>query len=461
MNYLAQYLKTTYNGEYYQLFFMLYIGSICILYMTRPSIPTTLIKYSLPVLLNNNQNKSLTLNYNTISTIFTHKISSNDSFVYIKKQDQVEQIIWQNITVKSGDNLSSIFLQVGLDASDVYKIVHSGEGADHLLNLKPGQIIKFGFSNKIISKPTLKQLDLQLNSTTKLTITEKTTIYTAKIYNEKIKFRQAYAFGRITSSLFEAGLRANLSEKLMMELSDIFSWDIDFSLDLQVGDLFKLIYKEVCLDGNKIADGEILAAEITNKGLTLQAIRYTDDTGMSNFYRPNGESMHNVAFMRDPVKNAYISSRFNLEREHPILKTKRPHLGVDYAAAQGTPIMATGDGTVNFIGIKGGYGRTIMLTHASEYTTVYAHMSKYGNGIEQGKSIKRGDIIGYVGKSGLATGPHLHYEFIVNGIHHDPLSMTLPNSKHLLERCLSDFNSKMEPLVRRLNTLENNILLSK
>ena len=323
-----------------------------------------------------------------------------------------------------------------------------------MLDLKPNQTIQFGFSNKIIDKNSLRQLDLQLSPTTNLIITATTTGYETKINIREIESRRAHACGKITSSLFEAGLRANLSEKLIMELSYIFGWDIDFSLDLRVGDRFKLIYEESYLEGNKITDSNVLAAEITNRGKILRAIRYTDDTGVSNFYTPNGESMHRT-FIRSPVNFSYISSKFSPKRKHPILQTKRPHRGVDYAAPKGTPIIATGDGKVSFVGIKGSYGRTIILIHAGKYTTLYAHMSKYKNGIEQGKRIKQGDIIGYIGKSGLATGPHLHYEFRVNGIHRNPLSMTLPKSKPLLKKYLSDFKSKMRPLVISLDKLKD------
>lgn len=290
MNNLVKYLKSTYDNKHCQLFFMLCIGIICILYMTGSSMPMIPIKDSLPVLSNNNQTKSITPNSNAISTVFSNEMSSNDSLM-IKKQNKVEQLIWHNITVKSGDNLSLIFPQVGLDASDVYEITHSGEDVKHLLNLKPDQIIKFGFLHKSDGKPILKQLDSQLNLTDHLTITSTATGYNPNIYIREIEFRQAYAHGMITSSLFEAGLRANLSGKLMMKLSDIFNCDIDFSLDLQAGDIFKLIYEEGYLDGNKVTNGKILAAEITSRGRTLQAIRYTDDTGMSNFYRPNSKSI--------------------------------------------------------------------------------------------------------------------------------------------------------------------------
>ncbi|NQY51162.1 MAG: peptidoglycan DD-metalloendopeptidase family protein [Piscirickettsiaceae bacterium] len=458
INYLEQYkLSAIDKSKYYKLFvlsFLFCIGTIYMLQMTNLSKLITPIRNLLPLSLNNNRSTSPILTSNTITTISNNQISRDDSFIDTKKQDQVEQLNWRKIIVKSGDNLSSILFQVGLNTNDVYKIVHLGKNVKPLLDLKPNQTIQFGFSNKIIDKNSLRQLDLQLSPTTNLIITATTTGYETKINIREIESRRAHACGKITSSLFEAGLRANLSEKLIMELSYIFGWDIDFSLDLRVGDRFKLIYEESYLEGNKITDSNVLAAEITNRGKILRAIRYTDDTGVSNFYTPNGESMHRT-FIRSPVNFSYISSKFSPKRKHPILQTKRPHRGVDYAAPKGTPIIATGDGKVSFVGIKGSYGRTIILIHAGKYTTLYAHMSKYKNGIEQGKRIKQGDIIGYIGKSGLATGPHLHYEFRVNGIHRNPLSMTLPKSKPLLKKYLSDFKSKMRPLVISLDKLKD------
>ena len=371
--------------------------------------------------------------------------------------EETQQLNWQEVTVKSGDNLSLIFPRVGLTARDVYNVAQLGNDVKPLLNLKPGQTIRFGFAPEVSDKNVLQQLDLQLNQTTNLLVTATDTGYEAQTTIRQVENRQTHAYGQITTSLFEAGLQAKLSDKLIMELAYIFGWDIDFALDIRVGDKFKLLYEENYLDGDKIADGNILAAEFTNRGKTFRAVRYTDDTGLSRFYAPNGDSMRK-AFSRSPVHFSRISSRFNPNRKHPILKTNRPHRGVDYAASRGTPILATGDGKVNFVGTKGGYGRTVVLTHGGKYTTLYAHMSKYKKGLKRGKRVKQGDTIGYIGSSGLATGPHLHYEFRVNGVHRNPLTVSLPKAEPLPKKYQADFKLKMQPLLASLETLDNTAL---
>jgi murein DD-endopeptidase MepM/ murein hydrolase activator NlpD len=276
--------------------------------------------------------------------------------------------------------------------------------------------------------------------------------YKTNLVTREVEKRQTHASGIIESSLFEAGIAAHLSDNLVMELAYVFGWDIDFALDLRQGDSFTVVYDEDYLEGNKIADGDILAAEFTNRGNTYRAVRYTDDKGSSHYFAPNGDSMRKT-FNRTPVHFSRISSKFNPNRKHPILKTSRPHQGVDYAAATGTPILATGDGKVDYVGRKGGYGRTVILSHGGKYTTLYAHMSKFKKGVNRGSRVKQGDVIGYLGMSGLATGPHLHYEFRVNGVHRNPLTVALPKAEPLPKKYRDDFDQKSLPLLAQLNNL--------
>lgn len=358
---------------------------------------------------------------------------------------------WQEVTVKSGDNLSLIFQSVGLGASDTHNIAQLGKDIKPLLNLRPGQVLRFGFDNTHDPK-TLQQLQLQLSAIKSLEIKLTADGYKTNLATREVEKRQTNATGTIESSLFEAGIAANLSDNLVMELAYVFGWDIDFALDLRQGDHFTVVYEEDYLDGNKIGDGDILAAEFTNRGNMYRAVRYTDSDGSSHYYTPKGESMRKT-FNRTPVHFSRISSRFNPNRKHPILKTNRPHQGVDYAAAIGTPILATGDGKVDFVGNKGGYGRTVILSHSGKYTTLYAHMSKFKKGINRGTRVKQGDVIGYLGMSGLATGPHLHYEFRVNGVHRNPLTVALPKAEALPKKYKNDFNQKSLPLLAQLNNL--------
>lgn len=358
---------------------------------------------------------------------------------------------WKEVTVTSGDNLSLLFPKVGLSARDVYNVAQTGDSIKPLLSLKPGQVLRFGLSQQD-GEPVLSILQLQLSPIETLQLTATENGYQTETLTRDIDSRQQQASGQIESSLFEAGLKAGLSDKLVMELAHIFGWDIDFALDLRQGDSFKVIFEESYLDGEKFDDGDILAAEFTNRGNTFRAIRFTDEQGNSHFYTPNGDSMRKT-FNRTPVHFSRISSRFNPNRKHPVLKTSRPHRGVDYAAATGTPILATGDGKVDFVGTKGGYGRTVILSHGGKYTTLYAHMSRYKSGLKHGQRVKQGQTIGYIGSSGLATGPHLHYEFRVNGVHHNPLTVTLPKAEPLNAKYMASFKQQSQPLIAQLDAL--------
>ena len=371
--------------------------------------------------------------------------------------ENIEAIVnWQEVTVKSGDNLSLIFPRVGLSARDVYNVAQLGKDIKPLLNLKPGQVLRFDIREQNDSK-VLQQLQLQLSPIEMFSVSSVDDTYQTKLNIRDVEQRQMHTSGTIESSLFGAGLEAGLSDKLIMELAYIFGWDIDFALDLRKGDSFTMIYSEDYLDGDKIADGAILAAEFTNHGKTFRAVRYTDENDRSQYYSPKGDSMRK-AFSRTPVHFSRISSKFNPNRKHPVLKTNRPHRGVDYAASRGTPILATGDGKINFRGTKGGYGRTVVLTHGGKYTTLYAHMSNFKKGLRVGSRVKQGQTIGFIGSSGLATGPHLHYEFRVNGVHRNPLTVSLPKAEALPKKYSADFETKSQPLLAQLDSLKNTSL---
>jgi murein DD-endopeptidase MepM/ murein hydrolase activator NlpD len=365
---------------------------------------------------------------------------------------EVSDLRWEEVTVASGDNLSLLFPKVGLSARDVYNVAQTGDSIKPLLSLKPGQVLRFGLSQQD-EQTSLSTLQLQMSPIETLQLTATDEGFETETLTRDVDSRQQQASGQIESSLFEAGLKAGLSDKLIMELAHIFGWDIDFALDLRQGDSFKVIFEESYLDGEKFEDGDILAAEFTNRGTTFRAIRFTNAEGDSHFYTPNGDSMRKT-FTRTPVHFSRISSRFNPNRKHPVLKTSRPHRGVDYAAATGTPILATGDGKVDFVGTKGGYGRTVILSHGGKYTTLYAHMSRYKKGLKHGQRVKQGQTIGYIGSSGLATGPHLHYEFRVNGVHHNPLTVALPKAEPLSAKYMASFKQQAQPLIAQLDSLD-------
>ena len=218
------------------------------------------------------------------------------------------------------------------------------------------------------------------------------------------------------------------------------------------GDRFALVFEEQFKDGEKIGEGPILAAEFTNRGRRIRTVRYVDPTGHTEYFSADGRSMRK-AFLRTPVNFTRISSRFSFNRRHPILHKMRAHRGVDYAAPRGTAVKASGDGRVVFAGRNGGYGRTVILKHGSTYTTLYSHLARFAKGIRSGKRVGQGQVIGYVGSTGLATGPHLHYEFRVRGVHRDPLKVKLPQAAPLAEEYLADFTTKAEPLFANLDLI--------
>jgi murein DD-endopeptidase MepM/ murein hydrolase activator NlpD len=261
--------------------------------------------------------------------------------------------------------------------------------------------------------------------------------------------RIVFRSGTITHSFYHTALQTGMPQPLIMELVDIFRWDIDFALNIRSGDSFIVAYEELYLKGEKIGDGHILAAEFNNADENYRAVRYRNSQGEAHYYTPDGRSLRQT-FLRAPVDFRRISSHFQKERLHPILGVKRPHKGVDYAAATGTPILAAGDGTVEFIGTKGGYGKTIVLKHDERYTTLYGHMSKFQKNLSQGSQVSQGDVIGYVGMTGMSTGPHRHYEFRIDGEHVDPVKVKLP--RPTLVAATEDFRRQTAPLLAQLDT---------
>ncbi len=363
---------------------------------------------------------------------------------------------WKNVTVKNGDSLSLIFSRQGLSPQQLHQVLSLGKEAKVLTRLFPGDKLKLN----ITDDKQLKALSYDIDQTKTLHITQRSDNiggYTATTEALQIETRTTNSSGVIDSSLFLGAQKAGLSDNLTMELAGIFGWDIDFALDIRKGDSFTVVYEEHYLDGKKLRNGKILAAEFNNRGKAYRAVRYTDSKGDSDYYSPDGKSMRK-AFLRTPVEFSRISSRFNLKRKHPVLNKIRAHKGVDYAAPRGTPIRATGEGKVVHRGNKGGYGRTIIIQHGSRYSSLYAHMKNYARGMKNGKRVKQGQIIGYVGSSGLATGPHLHYEFRLNGAVRNPLTVKLPDAAPLAKKYRADFNTKSRPYLAQLDVLKRSTL---
>jgi len=350
------------------------------------------------------------------------------------------------IKVSNGDTLSTLFAKAGLPPSTVHDVLASSKEAKQLARLRVGQALEFDIDDQ----GALRSLSSQVGPLQSVRIERSATGYSFKKEEIKPSVETRYAHGEINSSLFLAAKRAGLSHNLTMDLANIFGYDIDFALDIRQGDRFEVVFEEKTVDGKRVGTGNILAARFVNRGKTYTAVRYTSKSGTTSYYTADGASMRK-AFIRTPVDFARISSRFSNGRKHPILNKIRAHKGVDYAAPRGTPIKSAGDGKVILAGRKGGYGNTVIIQHGNRYRTLYAHMQGFAKGVRSGSAVKQGQIIGYIGTTGLSTGPHLHYEFQVDGVHVDPLGLKLPMADPIAKSELPRFMATSRPLMARMD----------
>lgn len=394
--------------------------------------------------------ETIQLNEQTLSQIHASVKNSGQEIVpqnvEIKEIPSATPLVETNIKIKSGHSLSAIFKKHQVSHQDLYRIMKKGKQAKILKNLQPGRSLAI----KSDDQGRLHSLSYQIDRLQSIHVNRINNDFIIEKLNKPVEKRTNFSEGLIQSSLFEAGKLAGLSDALVMEMAGIFGWDIDFALDIRQGDKFSILYEENFIEGKKYQTGTILAAEFTTQGKTFKAIRFTDNSGRTNYYTPEGLSMRKT-FLRTPVDFRRISSRFG-NRKHPVLNRMRLHKGVDYAARRGTPIQSSGDGKVIFKGRKGGYGRVVIVQHGSRYKTLYAHMNGFKRGIRVGKYVKQGQTIGFVGSSGRATGPHLHYEFRVNGTHRNPLTVKLPNAAPIKAAFKSDFMDHAERLISQLDT---------
>jgi murein DD-endopeptidase MepM/ murein hydrolase activator NlpD len=351
------------------------------------------------------------------------------------------------LIVERGDSLERLFRHNDLRLADLAAMVELEDASRYLKLLRPGDEIGITHDGDHVLS-----LEREIDDFNMLSIVQDGDGYSASKIPRNVDVRTVSAHGIIQTSLFEAGVEAGISDALTMNMAGIFQWDIDFIKDVRIGDEFTVIYEELWRDGKKLRNGNILAAEFVNQGKDFRAARYTDASGRSDYYTPKGRSVRK-AFLRAPVDFTRISSTFNLHRKHPILNTIRAHTGVDYAAPTGTPVKAAGDGKVIFRGKKGGYGNAVILKHGGNVTTLYGHLSRFGK-YRVGRRVQQGDIIGYVGMTGLATGPHLHYEYRIAGVHRNPRTVPLPPADPVPAESLADFKATVAPMWRQLDLYE-------
>lgn len=366
-----------------------------------------------------------------------------------------ETLIEKTVQVAPGDSLARIFAMQGIPERELALLLESKPLGPRLKNIFPGHNLRFTLNddNQLIklaySPGPLEMLAFERVGDS---------FIGHEVQREPERVR-TYKHATIDHSLFVASQRVGLSDALTMGIAQIFQWDIDFVLDIRKGDEFYVLFEELYLGDEFIGFGNILAAEFINQGDSYQALRYEDVFGQDGFYNPQGENMKK-AFLRAPVAFSRVSSNFNLRRKHPLFRRTMPHRGIDYAAPRGTPILAAGDGKVVTAAKTKSNGNYIVLQHGEQFVTKYLHLSKFGRGVRRGRKVEQGDIIGYVGSTGWATGPHLHYEFLVNDRHRNPRTVKLPDATPVPQDEFDRFTKQAAPLVALLNDYRQQIQLA-
>ena len=353
----------------------------------------------------------------------------------------------QVFEVEKNDTLLNLLKRSGIKDAFIRALIKTS-GSEKLAQIKVGDILEI--KNSVNGEP--KEIFLTSNELDGIKATYKNGFFTIKKFSRPLDKLERFASVTIENSLYESALSAGLSDSLIMDLIYIFGWDIDFIFDIRPGDKFDVLYEDYYWNGKQVKNADIKAARFLRGNKVFTAIRYYYEDGSKEYFSLMGKNVKK-AFLRTPVEFSYISSKYDLNRKHPVLNKIRAHTGVDYAAPKGTPIISTSSGTVSFIGNKGGYGKLIEIKHSEDYSTRYAHLNKFKKGLSLGDKVSQGEIIGFVGKTGLATGYHLHYEFRVNGMHTDPLTVKLPDAEPISDSEKERFQSLAVQMINRIDNL--------
>lgn len=363
--------------------------------------------------------------------------------------DLGNESFWQADQVRRDDTLASLMRRLSINNTEAIDFLHHDASASALSSqLRPGHFIQ----TQVNQDGELLKLEYEIDSNTTLKVERTTSGYQAQTAALSVETHQLLKSAEISSSLFAATDAADIPDSIAIQVADIFSGEIDFHSDLRKGDRFSVVYEADYNNGNLIKTGKVLATEFTNNGKTYRALIYRNPEGQMSYYTPEGKSLHK-SFLRSPLEFSRISSGFSLGRFHPVLQTMRAHKGVDFAAPTGTRIKATSDGVVGFVGTKGGYGNVIILQHQNGISTVYGHLSRFVSGLRKGMKVSQGEIIGFVGMTGLATGPHLHYEFLLRGQHRDPMTIALPATMPIEAKYSANFSATSSAFNSQLNLL--------
>ncbi|MCA0404225.1 MAG: peptidoglycan DD-metalloendopeptidase family protein [Proteobacteria bacterium] len=356
---------------------------------------------------------------------------------------------WQLVKIRRGDTMAVIFKRLGLSAQTLHNIMRDKTHAKILTRLKLDEQIQFLIKNK-----TLEKMVIPYSSIQTLEIYRDGARYKSKTNSQKTDSHNRFVSATVRGSLLNTAHRHNIHPKLIQQMTEILSSDINFAKEVRGGDQFSMIYNALYIGNKQVGTGDIIAVSYRKGSNTFQAVRHTNRQGRTDYYNPQGSSLKK-AFNRYPIRFSHISSTFSLSRYHPILHYRRPHKGVDLAAPIGTPILATGDGRIEIIGRQSGYGNMIKIKHNNNFSSIYGHMLRFQKGISKGTYVKRGQVIGYVGQTGLASGPHCHYEFHVNRQPRNPTTVSLPRGDAVPSRELARFKANSHTLLAQLKLFEN------
>lgn len=361
---------------------------------------------------------------------------------------------WTMVKAQKGDSLASVFKRVGLNRQILQKVLKNNKYAQTLAKIKPDQQLQF-----LIKDEVLEKLIFPISTAQFLVVAREKDAYSSKVQSRKMSSHDEYLTATVNGSLYGTAKRMNIPYKLIQQMTNIFNWEIDFIKDIRAGDQISMIYQAYYIDDKLVNTGDIIAVSYTNRGKRHQAIRHVNSAGEHEYFSPEGVSLKK-AFSRYPIKFSHISSTYSLSRLHPILHYRRAHKGVDLAAAIGTPIYATGDGYIQIIDRHNGYGNMIKISHDKMYSSLYAHLLRFQKGLSKGTRVRRGQIIGYVGQTGLADGPHCHYEFHINNQPKNPSTVALPRSSPVSGREMSSFKANGSKLLAQLKLYEEGNLIA-
>ena len=357
---------------------------------------------------------------------------------------------WREEKIQRGDTISSLLERLDVSNEDIADFLRSSKDSKGIRQLVPGRSVRA----KTTEDGELLSLRYLSSSDSMLAVDKESGTFRASDKSIPLELRTLMKSGEIRSSLFAATDAANIPDNIATQLADVFSSDIDFHQDLRKGDRFNVVYEVFYHNGEPVKTGRVLAAEFVNQGKAYRAVHFQDRDGRGGYYTPDGKNLRK-AFLRSPLEFSRVTSGFTNARYHPVLKEWRAHKGIDYGAPVGTRIKATADGSVEFVGKQGGYGNLVVLKHQGQYSTAYGHLSGFAKGLHKGSKVSQGDVIGFVGMTGLATGPHLHYEFKVAGVQRNPLSIALPTAFPIAAQYKSDFEKHAKQLAGSLELLRN------